>query len=199
MIHCCACFGRVETLLWLRSLKAFNLLLGEPSMRAPHKGALAAHIAVSQGHIFLADLLLLSGCPLQGTTGKSVCFCAKQSERSFVREWGEAKEKPTLLEKDAQKLLRLLSSKETKPEIVTRHLLESECMDTKRRAERGCSASESGSCGMSHLDALAKCCKRNNPDFIVGLCQELTPSQHVASLEDREGGEDLLWSASSMK
>jgi hypothetical protein len=83
-VHCFAYFDRIEIFLWLRSLKSLKPFLGEACSQKPHEGALAANIAVGQGHIFVADLLLSLGCLVEDLAGKSVCSHAEQSEHAFL-------------------------------------------------------------------------------------------------------------------
>ena len=137
---------------------------------------------------------------MEDSAGKSVCLHAEQSEHAFVQEWGKEREKPSLLEKDIQKLRQLLSSKKAKPSNVTKHISESRCMEANRWVECGfTTASESGPCGKSYRDILAECCKITVPDYIVSLCQELTPSRHFASTEQQRQTEDLFWGDSPTK
>eukprot|EP00956_Cyclotella_meneghiniana_P033865 scaffold99633_cov39-Cyclotella_meneghiniana.AAC.1 len=110
LLHMAALFGRIEIAAWLRTRKpAWKALVQEPSTNKEYNGALSAHIAVGQGHIFLADMLLEFGCNECGSRNNGPEFYAKkapiiasvsfQRDYKFAHDWaiGRDQAKQTLI------------------------------------------------------------------------------------------------------
>ena len=177
---CCAFLGRAEMVLWLvesQSQSVLTSLLEEKCTRPPWNGYYAAHLAAEKGFTFLADVLLSSGCPAETSSGKNVAKIAKTSNLESVRAWGAEKEKPLQLEKDIQRLLHYLSKDGGSVNDIKRHIVQSKCMHPTRWNDCDyCNVDFLGPLGKSYSDILELCCKSEDPDFVVWLCQELSPT-----------------------
>ena len=175
-IHCCASLGRAEIVLWLlQSQSALTSFLEEKCSRPPWNGYSAAHIAVEEGFIFLSDTLLSSGCPKETDSGKTVVDFAKKSSLEAVREWGANMEKPMKLEMDIQRLIHILSTEKSSVDDIQRFIVDSACMDYKRWADCNYLVNAPGPLGKSYLEILELCCRLDDPEYSVWLCQELSP------------------------
>lgn len=170
-LHACAYYGRTEISHWLLShCSAAKPLLTTLCRRKPWESMYAAHLAVMQGFVFLADLLLREGCPVIDAAGKSIDKLALRSKYVFVKKWGEAKTKPLKLQKDIETLLRKLSLQTESCEALKQFITKSRCLAVKRWNDCGFNSTEEpGPLGLTYTDILIKCCERADADFVLWL------------------------------
>ena len=199
LLHFSAYMGRVEIVAWLYTQPAWQTLVTTVSKRKPFQHAYAVHIAASEGHIFLADMLLafdfrktdrthelpkhpssdgyiMLNHQMQDTKGKGVESYAKKSSHQFVQfvqEWVAERNKPLILEKNIKKLLQLVSTQAPLDE-VKEFIITSKCLEPATWYDRDCyTINEKGS-NDSFGEVLSKCCdKYQDVDFDTWICIRL--------------------------
>ena len=194
LLHFSAYTGRVEIVAWLYTQPEWQALVTTVSKRKPFQYAYAVHLAASQGHIFLADMLLalkyhfesgkepvypvhinLLSIQIKDTKGKLPEFYAKKSPHDFVQDWAAKRNKPCALEKDIKKLLQLVNENDTPVDKLKQFIITSKCLDpeTWQDCDYGY-IDEKSSMGRSFGDVLQECCSEcPNADFGDWLCTQL--------------------------
>jgi len=184
--------GRVEIVAWLYTQPEWLTLVTTVSKRKPFQHAYAVHIAASEGHIFLADMLLaikyhyesekepvhpmfinLLSIQIKDTKGKLPEFYAKKSPHEFVKEWAAKRNKPLILEKNIKKLLQIVNENDTPMDKLKQFIITSQCLDPK--TWKGCdSMDKKSSTGHSFSEVLCECCSKfPDADFVDWLCTRL--------------------------
>ena len=175
LMHFAAFVGRVEIIALLSTQSAWQSLVSEICCRKQFQNARAVHIAVIQGHLKAADLMLALQAPATDGKHKMPEQWARKSKHKFVREWGLARERPQALERDVKKLLHLIDADDTTSERLEEFIIKSKCLDTEVWCDCGHVHFDSrGPLGYSIGDILRKCCGQSlDQDFIFRLLATL--------------------------
>ena len=112
-----AFLGRMEIIAWLHTQPVWRPLATEVCKRIPFENAFAVHIAATQGHILIVDLMLALKVQAEDADEKSVEDYANKSQHKFAREWAaeREREKPErALEENIKLLLRLVKAADSR-------------------------------------------------------------------------------------
>jgi hypothetical protein len=169
----------VEIIAWLHTQPVWRPLATEVCKRRPTENAFAVHIAATQGHILLADLMKALKIQAEDADEKSVEDYANKSQHKFAREWAaeREREKPErALEENIKLLLRLVKEADTRVEELNCFIVSSKCLDVQTWYDCGYSSFDAqGPMECSLGDILHDCCSSECPGqaFILWLCTRL--------------------------
>ncbi|KAL7543061.1 hypothetical protein ACHAXR_012566 [Thalassiosira sp. AJA248-18] len=175
LLHLSAFLGRVEIVAWICKLPVWKRLVDEESHRKPFQNTFALHIAASQGHLFLVNLMLALNVPEVDKKGRLPEQYAKKSKHAFVQDWAAEREIPRTLEKNIKKLLHLINMKETSVEKLKQYVISSKCLDVETWMNcKFFNFGAPGPLGFSFGDVLRECCGSvPNEDFGMWICTRL--------------------------
>mmetsp|Transcript_16444 Transcript_16444/g.38138 ORF Transcript_16444/g.38138 Transcript_16444/m.38138 type:complete len:2423 (+) Transcript_16444:381-7649(+) len=165
--------GRIEIAAYLgHKDSVFHVLASEPCGRKPFEGARAVHIAAKNAHTNLAEILLWLNSPELDMKKRGPEWWAKKSEHEHARDWALCREKPQALEKNTNRLLKLLESNAS--ECQLKELIKcSKVFEEWREAGNVSTFDDQASFGLSLGEVLRKVCEHQSNNFALWLCGTL--------------------------
>ena len=143
-----------------------------------HTNAFAVHIAASQGHILLADLLLNFECVECDREGRTPQDYARKSKHKFVQKWIYKKDTPSeaeIFNSNIKQLTSLLIKNNTSSEDLKEHIIKSKCLHVKTWRAIGCYYYQDmpNSSGFSYQNVVEQCLKYHDLTFVLWLSRRL--------------------------
>mmetsp|Transcript_31447 Transcript_31447/g.75881 ORF Transcript_31447/g.75881 Transcript_31447/m.75881 type:complete len:2497 (-) Transcript_31447:208-7698(-) len=175
LVHVASHFGRIEIMGYLSTLAPFDAFVRETVRDGKYSGWYASHIAVSQGHTIIADLLVARACPLLNANNVSISEMASNSQLVNVRRWELEKNKASKLEKDVEHVFELIKDTSTSLAALKDYVLRSECMKIESwQFDADCwTMRETGNLSYSYSTVLSRCFELGATDFCLWWCTVL--------------------------
>lgn len=192
LLHFSAFLGRLEIISWLYTQPQWQSLAAEACQRTPHQNSFSVHIAASQGHLVATDLMLAMNVEVADMKGRQPEYYAKKLNLDFVQKWVAEREKPSALERDVKKLLRLINTNDTTAEQLKGFIESSKCLEAESWFECNYHNFEvKGPMGCSFRDVLQECCSKfPDEEFVLWLCKRIyfLSKRVVYGIDDFWGG-----------
>ena len=132
-------------------------------------GMYSSHVAVSRGHVDIAEIILLcNGCPSIDLNFLSVIDHAYEPEHEFVQEWGLSQRKPLQLYANIRNFMSLLESPNRRDGDLKDFLVKTQCMNPSTWQDCDCYNTDD-----SFRKLLQSCCKATTMEFSLWLCSRI--------------------------